>query len=286
MKKLILFFVFIQNFYNLTIAQETVQSYTKKTFLIPMRDGVKLFTVLLVPTSDTIPCPFLIERTPYGADFPLKEDSAIASVEMGYYRSLAEAGYIFVFQDLRGKFKSEGSFEMNRPLYHLTNKTKTDESTDAWDTVDWLIKNIKHNNGKAGIMGISYPGYLALDASVDPHPALKASSPQASPTDMFLGDDFHHNGAFRLSYGFEYSYMVENDKESNSGYPFPAYDVYNWYLKLGSLKNVNDKYYHNRLPSWNDFAKHPNYDTFWIKQSAFNKHTCAANSYTACRRVL
>ena len=156
---------------------------------------------------------------------------------------------------------------MNRPLYHLTDKTKTDESTDAWDTVDWLVKNIRNNNGKAGIMGISYPGYLALDASVDPHPSLKASSPQASPTDMFLGDDFHHNGAFRLSYGLEYSYLVENEKESNSNFPFPAYDVFNWYLNLGSLKNVNEKYYKNRLPSWNNFVKHPNYDTFWVKQS-------------------
>ena len=264
MKKAILIFILL---YNIAYAQQPVQSYTKKTLLIPMRDGVKLFTVLLIPSNDTTAYPFLIERTPYGADFPVKEDSPVASNDMGYYRTLAEGGYIFVFQDLRGKFKSEGTFEMNRPLYHLTDKTKTDESTDAWDTVDWLIKNINHNNGKAGIMGISYPGYLALDASVDPHPALKASSPQASPTDMFLGDDFHHNGAFRLSYGFEYAYLVENDKESNSDFPFPAYDVFNWYLNLGSLKNVNDKYYHNRLPSWNDFIKHPNYDSFWIKQS-------------------
>ncbi|MFN2458860.1 MAG: CocE/NonD family hydrolase, partial [Chitinophagaceae bacterium] len=98
--------------------------------------------------------------------------------------SYTKEGYIFVFQDVRGKFKSEGTFEMNRPLYHVTDKTKTDESTDAWDTVDWLIKNIRSNNGKAGVFGISYPGYLALDASVDPHPALKASSPQASPADM------------------------------------------------------------------------------------------------------
>ena len=203
-------------------SQQPVQSYIKKTYMIPMRDGTKLFTVLLIPYNDTTAYPFLIERTPYGADFPIKEDSPVVSNNMGYYKTLAEGGYIFVFQDMRGKFKSEGTFEMNRPLYHLTDKTKTDESTDAWDTVDWLIKNIKHNNGKAGIIGISYPGYLALDASVDPHPALKASSPQASPTDMFLGDDFHHNGAFRLSYGFEYSYLVENDKESNSDFPFPA----------------------------------------------------------------
>ena len=267
MKKFFLLYLTIQLTFTAVICQETMLSYTKKTYMIPMRDGTKLFTVLLIPSNNTANYPFLIERTPYGADFPLKEDSAVAADKLGYYTSMAKAGYIFVFQDLRGKFKSEGSFEMNRPLYHLTDKTKTDESTDAWDTVDWLIKNVQHNNGKAGIMGISYPGYLALDASVDPHPALKASSPQASPTDMFLGDDFHHNGAFRLSYGFEYSYLVENDKESNSEFPFPAYDVFNWYLQLGSLKNVNDKYYKNRLPSWNDFAKHPNYDTFWTSQS-------------------
>ena len=192
--------------------------------MIPMRDGVKLFTLILSPTT-TRPSPFLIERTPYGSDFPLKEDSTLNTEHMGSYTMMAKEGYIFVFQDMRGKFKSEGSFEMNRPLYHLTDKTKTDESTDAWDTVDWLIKNIKNNNGKAGILGISYPGYMALDASVDPHPALKASSPQASPADMFLGDDFHHNGAFRLSYGFEYSYLVENAKEANSDFPFPQYDL-------------------------------------------------------------
>lgn len=268
MKKIILFLLCIISFHTHTVAQQAaIQSYIKKTYQVPMRDGVKLFTVVLLPVNNSSPSPFLIERTPYGADFPLQEDSTLPASDMGYYRNMAEAGYIFIFQDLRGKFKSEGTFEMNRPIYHLTNKTKTDESTDAWDTIDWLVKNIKNNNGKAGILGISYPGYLALDASVDPHPALKASSPQASPTDMFLGDDFHHNGAFRLSYGFEYSYLVENDKESNSSFPFPKYDVYDWYLKLGSLKNVNEKYYKGRLPSWNDFAKHPNYDSFWKRQS-------------------
>lgn len=235
--------------------------------MIPMRDGTRLYTVVLSPANDTVSYPFIITRTPYGVHFGPATDSVVGSDRLGYYKNMAEAGYIFVYQDLRGKFKSEGSFEMNRPIYHLTDKTKTDESTDAWDTVDWLLKNIQRNNGKAGILGISYPGYLALDASVDPHPALKASSPQASPTDMFLGDDFHHNGAFRLSYGLEYSYLVENDKESNSDFPFPAYDVFNWYLQLGPLKNVNEKYYQNHLPAWNDFTKHPNYDSFWVRQS-------------------
>ncbi len=249
-------------------AQDSVKAYIKKTFMVPMRDGVKLFTVIVMPASETKALPFLITRSPYGSDFPLDKDSTLKADDMGSFSTLAKEGYYFVFQDMRGKFKSEGTFEMNRPLYHVTDKTKTDESTDAWDTVDWLLKNLKNNNGKAGILGISYPGYMALEAAVDPHPALKASSPQAAPADMFLGDDFHHNGAFRLSYGFEYSYLVENDKNSNSDFPFPQYDVYDWYLKLGPLKNVNDKYYKNRLPSWNDFTKHPNYDGFWKKQSS------------------
>ncbi|MEO7802549.1 MAG: CocE/NonD family hydrolase, partial [Ginsengibacter sp.] len=211
-------------------SQDSVSAYVKKTFMIPMRDGVKLFTVVLIPASESKALPFLITRSPYGSDFTLEKDSTLKANDMGSYSTMAMAGYYFVFQDMRGKFKSEGTFEMCRPLYHVIDKSKTDESTDTWDTVDWLLKNVKNNNGKAGIFGISYPGYLALDATVDPHPALKASSPQAAPADMFLGDDFHHNGAFRLSYGLEYSYLVENDKNSNSDFPFPQYDVFDWYL--------------------------------------------------------
>jgi len=239
--------------------------------MIPMRDGIKLFTMVLIPNEIVQSSPFLIQRTPYGADIPILNDDSIISVnQMGTLKPMASEGYIFVYQDMRGKFKSQGTFEMTRPLYHLKDKTKTDESTDAYDAIDWLLKNIPNNNGKAGIKGVSYPGYLALDASVDPHPALKASSPQASPADMFIGDDFHHNGAFRLSYGFEYSYLVENDATTNSDFPFPQYDLFDWYLQLGSLKNVNDKYYHNRLPSWNDFTNHPSYDWFWQKASTLN----------------
>lgn len=269
MKKSALFVIFFVSQFAIIFAQSNnVISLTKKTYMVPMRDGVRLFTVVLYPTNYDKPVPMLIWRTPYGADFSLKEDSTLNVDKLpSYYASMAKEGYVLVFQDIRGKFKSEGSFEMNRPLYHLTDKTKTDESTDAWDAVDWLIKNINNNNGKAGIWGVSYPGLLALDASVDPHPALMASSPQAAPADMFLGDDFHHNGAFRLSYGFEYSYYVENAKEANSDFPFPQFDLYDWYLKLGSLKNVNDKYFKSKLPSWNDFTKHPAYDVFWKRQS-------------------
>lgn len=266
-KYFLLLFLIITCILNLAAQPDTITSYTKKIYMVPMRDGVKLFTVVLSPSYATGNYPLLIQRTPYGADFPLPEGGQLPVTVMGPFQPMARDGYIFVFQDMRGKFKSEGSFEMTRPLYHLTDPSKTDESTDAYDAVDWLIKNIPGNNGKAGINGVSYPGYLALDASVDPHPALKASSPQASPADMFLGDDFHHNGAFRLSYGFEYSYLVENDKNSNSSFPYPQYDLYNWFLQIGPLKNVNEKYFHNRLPAWNDFVKHPDYDWFWKKAS-------------------
>lgn len=270
--KLLLVFLLLCTFILANAQSDTVSAYVKKSYMVPMRDGVKLFTVVLSPVNYHHPVPILIERTPYGADVGIKEDSTV-NVDLlpTYYRIMLKQGYILVFQDMRGKFKSEGTFEMNRPLYHLKDPAKTDESTDAYDAVGWLIKNIPGNNGKAGIFGISYLGLTSLYAISDPNPALKASSPQASPADMFLGDDFHHNDAFRLSYGFEYSYMVENEKEANSSFPFPQFDLFNWYKDLGPLKNVNKKYYNNRIPAWNDFVQHPNYDTFWRRQSMLNQ---------------
>jgi putative CocE/NonD family hydrolase len=253
----------------ISAGEEAISSYTKKTYMIPMRDGVKLFTVVLSPTDNTNSFPVLIQRTPYGADFPLEEDSTLNIELFGSFESMAEEGYIFVYQDIRGKYKSEGTMQIHQPLTHLTQKGTIDESTDTYDTVDWLIKNVPNNNGKAGIYGVSYPGWLALVGAVDPHPALKASSEQACMGDLFLGDDFHHNGAFRLSYGFEYTYGVESGK-TGSSFSFPQFDLYNWYLKLGSLKNVNEKYFHNKIPTWNNFAEHPNYDDFWQKDSPLN----------------
>ena len=250
---------------QLSIVAQTdnITSYKKSVVMIPMRDGTKLNTVIFSPVNTSRPVPVLIQRTPYGAD--VSDNYNILNVP--YFSNMAKEGYIFVLQDIRGKYKSEGKMEIHQPLIHQTQKGAVDESTDTWDTVDWLIKNVANNNGKAGILGISYPGWLALVGAVEPHPALKASSEQACMGDLFLGDDFHHNGAFRLSYGMEYTYEVEHDHTTDSDFPFLQFDNYDWYLKLGSLKNVNDKYFHNSILTWNNIVKHPNYDEFWQKNS-------------------
>ncbi|MBS1918962.1 MAG: CocE/NonD family hydrolase [Bacteroidetes bacterium] len=264
MKKAVFFFVIAAwSCLYLFAQQNEITSYKKTEVMIPMRDGVKLFTTIFTPDKATEPVPILITRTPYGASRP----DNFNILHFTYTANMAKEGYIFVFQDIRGKFKSEGVMQIHQPLIHETQKGTIDESTDTWDTVDWLIKNTKNNNGKAGILGISYPGWLALVGAVDPHPALKASSEQACMGDLFLGDDFHHNGAFRLSYGMEYTYEVEYNKTTDSDFPFPQYDLFDWYLKLGSLKNVNEKYFHNKVDTWNNFIAHPNYDSFWQKNS-------------------
>jgi hypothetical protein len=205
--------------------------------------------------------PIILERTPYQAP----ENTNWAQ---GKFSALAAEGYIFVFQDIRGRYKSEGQFVMQRaPVSLLKNDPRlVDEVTDAYDTIEWLVKNVPNNNGRVGIIGISYPGWTAAMATLAPHPALKAASPQASPADMFLGDDFHHNGAFRLSYGFEYATMMETNKESYR-FSFDRYDTFEWYLQLGALANVNEKYLHGKIPTWNDFVAHPNYDRFWQEQA-------------------
>jgi len=245
---------------------DNITSYKKTEVMIPMRDGVKLFTTIFTPVGVSKPVPILIQRTPYSAT----RDNDFNILEFTYTANMAKEGYIFVFQDIRGKYKSEGSMQIHQPLIHAVQKGAVDESTDTWDAVDWLIKNTTNNNGKAGILGISYPGWLALVGAVDPHPALKASSEQACMSDLFLGDDFHHNGAFRLSYGMEYSYELEFDKNTDTDFPFPQFDLFDWYLQLGSLKNVNAKYFHNKIPTWNNFVQHPDYDAFWQKNSPLN----------------
>ncbi len=236
--------------------------YTPRSADIRMRDGVTLHTEILIPANATAPLPILIKRTPYGAP------NADPRMLTGGYKELAEDGYIFVNQDIRGRYRSGGSFVMQRPLRSADSlRTGIDESTDAYDTIEWLIKNIPNNNGRVGIFGVSYDGWTAAMAMLDPHPALKAVSEQASPADMFLGDDFHHNGAFRLSYGFEYAYMTEATRE-NSEYKFNPADTYDWYLRVGPLRNIQANIMRDTvLPTWRDFAQHPNYDAFWQRQS-------------------
>jgi uncharacterized protein len=256
MRKL-LFIFFFASFFSPSFSQlDSLTTYKRITAMIPMRDGVKLFTVIASPVAASPPLPILLSRTPYGT--PFVTDSIARNIR---------SGFIYVWQDVRGKYKSEGKMEIHQPLIHATQKGAVDESTDTWDTVDWLVKNVANNNGKAGIYGVSYPGWLALVGAVDPHPALKAASEQACMGDLFLGDDFHHNGAFRLSYGMEYTYQIEFDNTTDSDFPFPQFDLYDWYLKLGSLKNVNEKYFHGKIPTWNNFVRHPDFDAFWQKNS-------------------
>ncbi len=234
--------------------------FTETRAMVPMRDGVKLNTVVFTPKRTVGPLPFLIMRTPYGA--PASSRTLMSERT----KELVDEGYIFVYQDIRGRYKSEGTFVMQRPPRDKRDPRAIDESTDAYDTIEWLLKNVPGHNGRAGLMGVSYDGWLTAMAMLDPHPAVKAVSPQASPADMYLGDDFHHNGAFRLSYGFEYAAMMETSKE-NASFRFDSFDTYEWYLRLGPLSAVNERYLLGNIPTWNDYVAHPNYDAFWQKQA-------------------
>jgi putative CocE/NonD family hydrolase len=251
------------------LAQSTPQQpnvadqYDRQSVMIPMRDGVKLNTEIFTPKGAATRLPIMYRRTPYGVG---AGDIAVAGPNRAY-KELADDGYIFVFQDIRGRYKSEGTFVMQRaPRRPQDGPQGVDEGTDAYDTIDWLVKNVANNNGRVGMLGVSYDGWTTAMALLEPHPALKAASPQASPADMFLGDDFHHNGAFRLSYGFEYAALMETGKEQTP-FKFDTYDTFDWYLRLGSLANVNKNVLHGRLPTWNDFVAHPNYDDFWKRQT-------------------
>lgn len=233
--------------------------------MVPMRDGVKLETAIFTPKNATRPLPFLFQRGPYG--IPPDERFLSRADGPNKFDPLVEDGYIFVLQNLRGRFKSEGTFVMLRPPRDPSDPRAIDETTDAYDTIEWLLHNVPNNNGRAGMTGISYAGWTAVMATLQPHPALKAISAQASSADQFIGDDFHHNGAFRLSYSFEYAVLLEQEKQSNSVFQFDRFDLYDFYLSLGSLANVNARHFHDKLATWNDFVQHPNRDDFWDRQS-------------------
>ena len=241
-------------------AQQPAAPFTRTEVMIPMRDGVRLHTFIYVPTQNNEKLPILFLRTPYGTG-----DMSPAQLA-GALPELTAEGYIIVNQDIRGRFKSEGKFVMLRQPRDPKDKNAIDESTDAYDTIEYLLKNTS-NNGRVGMAGTSYGAWLTVMAALDPHPALKAVVPAASPADMWIGDDFHHNGAFRLSYGLEYTYMMESSKEiTDTAGLVNNYDVYEWYLKLGPLANADAKYFKSGLPTWNDFVNHPDYDAFWKRQ--------------------
>jgi uncharacterized protein len=235
------------------------ETFTVQDVMIPARDGVRLHTKIFIPKGQSAPLPFLMRRTPYGV-----EGAATAFARA--YKALAEEGYIFVFQDIRGKFGSEGTFVMQRPARAPGDTKSLDEGTDTFDTIEFLLKHVPNHNGRVGMLGVSYDGWTTIMGAIEPHPALKAISPQASPADMWLGDDFHHNGAFRLSYAFEYAAMMESGKDVQP-FQFDRYDTFDWYLDLGPLANANRQYLHEKIPTWNDFVAHPDYDAFWKRQT-------------------
>jgi putative CocE/NonD family hydrolase len=225
--------------------------------MIPMRDGTSLFTAIVRPAGVSGALPFLITRTPYGADANAR------SLPDNQHKEFIAEGYILVFQDIRGRNRSEGTFVMNRPP-HLS---PPDESTDTWDTIDWLVKNVPGNNGRAGLLGVSYPGWLVDQSMVDPHPALRAVSPQASMGDTWMGDDFFHQGAWRQTYGTEYAWVMEASKDE-SVQPTPGrFDTYTWYLSFPTLGALAQSIGALNWPTWRSFVEHPAYDSFWEQKA-------------------
>lgn len=243
------------------------EHYEKTEQLIPMRDGTKLFTAIYTPKDQTKKYPVLLNRTPYTvAPYGANEYKK----SLGNFPAEMREGFIFVYQDVRGKWMSEGEFEDVRPVNKTKNKKAIDESTDTYDTLEWLAKNMKNYNQKAGIYGISYPGFYSTMSLVNSHPTLKAVSPQAPVTNWFLGDDFHHNGVlflndsfkFMSSFGVKRPQPITPDKGPKS-LEYPIKDNYRFYLEGGSVKELKDKYFQDNIKFYNDLFAHPDYDQFW-----------------------
>ncbi|HEY0307187.1 MAG TPA: CocE/NonD family hydrolase [Acidobacteriaceae bacterium] len=245
------------------------RSYLRSEAMIPVRDGVRLHAVILRPADQKGSLPVILERTPYGAD---EVTSDWLNQQMP---ELAQSGYIFVYEDIRGRYGSEGKFVMMRPVVHVygdrTDPAKVDESSDAYDTVDWLVKKLPDNNGRVGVHGVSYPGFLATMAGIDPHPAVKAVSPQAPMSDVWLGDDFFHNGAFRETYGYDYVLGMESTKKN--GFGKLDVDAYDYFLKAGNFAAAAKKGRIEKLPTAKAFVEHPAYDDFWKSMSVLPRMT-------------
>jgi putative CocE/NonD family hydrolase len=230
--------------------------YVGQDVMIPMRDGVRLHAEVWRPKGATGRLPILMQRSPYGFDV-----ERLKHYFGSQYKELAAEGFIFVLEDIRGRFGSEGEFVMLRPK--ALSADGIDESTDTYDSIDWLVTCLPDNNGKVGIFGVSYLGWTSAMATINPHPALKAVSVQGAPEDMYIGDDFHHNGAFRLDYGWEYAAWLETDGRTLNPFSFGADDPYGWFLKQDHLADLDHRVLGKTLPSWQNFVTHPNYDAFW-----------------------
>jgi putative CocE/NonD family hydrolase len=247
-----------------------VQHYNKAEYQIAMRDGIKLFTVVYTPRDNTVKYPILFNRTPYnvapygtGMDF---------SFRRGLFPAFLREGFIFIFQDVRGRFMSEGNFRHMPPFIdNKKSKNEVDEGSDAYDTIDWLIRNITNNNGKVGMWGISYPGYYASCAAINAHPALKCVSPQAPIADWFF-DDMHHHGAFFLAPNFEFLSVMDLPRHQLSkdwviAYDFKTPDGYSFFSGLEPLSNAKKLYFGDSIAFWNELVNHPDYDDFWQKRN-------------------
>ena len=241
-------------------ASRLSDGYAPRDVMIEMRDGVRLSTHIWSPKKTGADLPILFIRSPYG--WP--EDKVKQRLDQSYPH-LARDKYIFVFQDIRGREGSEGEFVMLRPRRNLDDALGVDEGTDAYDTIEWLVQNVPGSNDRVGMFGVSYDAWLTVMAAIEPHPALKAVSEEASPADMFIGDDFQHNGALRLGYAFEYVAAMETGKKV-ARFKFLNQDTYDWYLRRGSLENIG-KALGDERPSWTAFMERPNYDDFWRAQA-------------------
>jgi len=243
--------------------------YVRREAMIPMRDGAKLYTVLIVPKGATR-FPIMLDRTPYSADKATSRSGQFGPLPENILgvlpAELVRAGYIVAFQDVRGKYKSEGEYVMNRPVRGSLNPTAVDHATDAWDTIDWLVKNVPESNGRVGSIGTSYDGFTALMTLVDPHPALKASVPINPMVDVWKGDDWFHNGAFRQEM-ISYVYGQTASKKSDEDWFTGGYDDYNTYLRYGSAGAYGQAMRMDQLPFWQRLTQHPAYDSFWEGQA-------------------
>ena len=248
-------------------AVTTLFDFEKREVMIPMRDGVKLFTEIIIPKG-AARAPIILDRTPYSAaKFVSHVPSQRAALALPLaYGELATAGYIVVAQDVRGKYKSEGSYVMNRPLSGPFNNTPVDHSTDAYDTIDWLVKNVPESNGKVATMGTSYDGFTVLMSLVNPHPALQAAVPFNPMVDTWIGDDWFHNGAFRQTYA-DYIYQQTAATKSDEDWTPPRYDAYETWLSAGSAGALGTLLGMDQLPFWNRLLEHPAYDAYWQAQA-------------------